>query len=90
MDGHWNFALYKGLGFLQLKDGRHKVLNLNRDDAAGFQLDSTFTHKQQKILAEAGNPGLTMQTDFINILHLCKQPHRCFLRQKLHQKRAWA
>ena len=65
VDPHWSCALYKGLDFLPLKDGRDKVI-LNRDDAAGFRLDSTFTHKQHKILAEAGNPELTTRTDFLN------------------------
>ena len=61
VDAHWSCGLYKGLDFLQLKDGRDKVI-LNRDDAAGFRLDSTFTHKQHK----AGNPELTTRTDFLN------------------------
>ena len=88
VDAHWSCALYKGLDFLQLKEGRDKVI-LNRDDAAGFRLDSTFTHKQHKILAEAGNPELTTRTDFLNkLLRLYKQDHICFWRQKLHQKRA--
>ncbi|CAB4005889.1 Chromatin modification-related YNG2 [Paramuricea clavata] len=66
VDAHWSCALYNGLDFLQLKDGRDKMI-LNRDDAAGFRLDSTFTHKQHKILAEAGNPELTTRTtDFLN------------------------
>ena len=65
VDAHWSCALYKGLDFLQLKDGRDKVI-LNRDDAAGFRLDSTFTHKQHKVLAETGNPELTTRTDFLN------------------------
>ena len=65
VDAHWSCALYKGLNFLQLNDGRDKIV-LNRDDAAGFRLDSTFTHKQHKVLAEAGNPELTTRTDFLN------------------------
>ena len=84
VDAHWSCALYKGLDFLQLKEGRDKVI-LNRDDAAGFRLDSTFTHKQHKILAEAGNPELTARTDFLNKYTATRI---CFWRQKLHQKRA--
>ena len=65
VDAHWSCAFYKGLDYLQLKDGLDKTV-LNRDDAAGFRLDSTFTHKQHKVLAEAGNPELTTYTDFLN------------------------
>ena len=46
-DAHWSSALYKGLDSIQLKDGRNKLL-LNRDDQAGFRLDTTFTHRQGK------------------------------------------
>lgn len=65
VDAHWSCSFYKTLDFLQLKDGRDKVV-LNRDDASGFRLDSTFTHKQHKVLSEAGNPELTTRTDFLN------------------------
>ena len=50
---------------LQLEDGRDKVV-LNRDDAAGFRLDTTYTHKQHKILADAEEPELTTRTDYVN------------------------
>lgn len=49
---------------LQLKDGRDKVV-LNRDDAAGFRLDTTYIHKQHKILADAEQPELTTRTEQI-------------------------
>ncbi|CAB3979644.1 Hypothetical predicted protein [Paramuricea clavata] len=65
VDVHWSCSFYKTLDFLQLKDGQDKVL-LNRDDASGFRLDSTFTHKQHKVLSEAGNPELITRTDFLN------------------------
>ena len=44
-DAHWNTAMYRSLDYLQLKNGTEQVV-LNRDDAAGFRLDTTFTHKQ--------------------------------------------
>ena len=50
---------------LQLEDGRDKVV-LNRDDAAGFRLDTTYTHKQHKILADTEEPELTTRTDYVN------------------------
>ena len=34
-DKHWSSALYRGLNYLQYADGRD-ILNINRDDAAGF------------------------------------------------------
>ena len=51
VDAHWSCSL----DYLQLKDGRDKVV-LHRDDASGFRLDSTFTHKQHKILPEYEKP----------------------------------
>ena len=65
MDAHWSCSFYKNLDFVQLKDGLNKVM-LNRDAAAGFCLDTTFTHKQKTILAEKGNPELTTRTDYLN------------------------
>ena len=65
VDAHWSCSFYKNLDFVQLKDGLNKVM-LNRDDAAGFRLDTTFTHKQKTILAEKGNPELTTRTDYLN------------------------
>ena len=64
-DGHWNNAVYRGLDKLQLKDGLDKVV-LNRDDAAGFRLDTTYTHKQHKGVQLANEPDLTTRTDFVN------------------------
>lgn len=46
-DAHWSNAVYQGLDDLQLKDDWDQV-NVNRGDAAGFRLDTTYTHKQHK------------------------------------------
>ena len=43
-DAHWSSALYRSLNHLQYQDGRH-ILNVNRDDAAGFRLDTMTTHR---------------------------------------------
>ena len=43
VDAHWSYSFYKGLDYLQCK-GAQNMSVLNRDDAAGFRLDSTFTH----------------------------------------------
>ena len=44
-DAHWSNTFYKGLNSIQYKDGRH-IVNINRDDAAGFGLDTLTTSKQ--------------------------------------------
>ena len=46
-DSHWSYCFYKGLDTLQFKDGFDKMI-LNRNDQAGFRLDSTYTHKNHK------------------------------------------
>ena len=62
-DIKWSHSLYKCLDKLQ-KDRQH-ILLLNRDDQAGFRLDSTYTHKSAPSL-NVGNPSLTTHTDFLN------------------------
>ena len=81
-DAQWSCAFYKALDFLQLKDGRDKVV-LNRDDAAGFRLDTTYTHKQHTILADAEKPELIMLT---NMLRFYRQHHICSWEQKAQLK----
>ena len=53
------YKLFKQL----LRDGRG-ILLLNRDDQAGFRLDSTFTHKNYPMLSL--KPTNTTRTDFVN------------------------
>lgn len=65
IDAHWSAALYKGLDMIQLKDGRDKCV-INRDDASGFRLDTTFTHKQHRALADSSSPEITTRTDYVN------------------------
>ena len=59
--------LYKGLDYIQLKDGRDKVV-LNRNDRyqAGFRLDTTFTHKLHKATSLTHQPETTTRTDYVN------------------------
>ena len=64
-DAHWSCSLYKGLDKIQLQDGTDKCV-LNRDDAAGFRLDTTYTHKQNKVLSISASPKVTTRTDFVN------------------------
>ena len=54
--------MYKSLNNLQT-DGKNMVL-VNRDDQAGFRLDSTFTHKNYPSLSV--KPTVTIRTDFLN------------------------
>ena len=43
-DNHWSAALYRNLAYLQYTDGTN-IVNINRDDAAGFRLDTLTTHR---------------------------------------------
>lgn len=62
-DAKWSRSFYKSLDQLQ-QDGQH-ILLLNRDDQAGFRLDSTYTHKNTPSL-NANGPTITTRTDFLN------------------------
>ena len=64
-DAHWNTATYSGLDNLQLKDGKDKVI-FNRDDASGFRLDTTYTHKQHKGVQLIDAPDTTTRVDYVN------------------------
>ena len=57
--------MYTILDYIQLRNGLDKVV-VNPDAAAGFQLDSTFTHKQHAILQDKSKPELTTCPDFLN------------------------
>lgn len=45
-DCHWSSAFYRGLDYVQYSNGTD-ILNVNRDDAAGFHLDTLVTYKRQ-------------------------------------------
>ena len=62
-DTKWSRALYMCLDKLQT-DGSHIFL-LNRDNQAGFHLNSTFTHKNTPSLNVHGST-LTTHPDFLN------------------------
>ncbi len=64
-DAHWSTAFYRNLDFIQLQSGENKVV-INRDDQAGFRLDTTFTHHNKKSISLSGGPTLTARTDFVN------------------------
>ena len=64
-DAHWSGAFYWGLNRIQYTDGKN-TLNINRDDASGFRLDTLSTHKQYKSLTSKGKEVLTTHMDYVN------------------------
>ena len=64
-DKHWSSALYQILNHLQLTDGR-AIVNINRDDAAGFRLDTMASHRLQRTLCVRNKQALTTYTDYVN------------------------
>ena len=50
-DCHWSSALYSGLSVVQLENGAD-IVNLGRDDQAGFRLDTMATHRLQDLGSE--------------------------------------
>ena len=64
-DAHWSATFYKALNGLQYKDGRD-ILNINRDDATGFRLDTLTTCKQYRSPVLHGKDILTTRSDYVN------------------------
>ena len=64
-DSHWSAAFYKGLNSIQLIDGKD-ICNINRDDAAGFRLDTLTTNRQYSTPTVQGREILTTRTDYVN------------------------
>ena len=64
-DAHYSTAVYHGLDYWQLKDGT-RSLDLNRDDAAGFHLVTTFTHKQHASFSTIADPEQATRSDYLN------------------------
>ena len=64
-DFHWSNAFYRGLDYIQLKDGSN-ITVVNRDDASGFHLDTLATHRQYTSPVVAGSEILTTHTDYVN------------------------
>ena len=63
-DCHWSGALYRALDYIQYTDGK-QILNVNRDDASGFHLDTLVTHKQYATPAVRQCDVLTTYTDYV-------------------------
>lgn len=64
-DAHYSTAMYSGLNKLQKKDGTFSLL-LNRDAAAGFRLDTTYTHRQHSVLSLSHDVDVTTRSDYVN------------------------
>lgn len=64
-DCHWSSTLYRNLNLLQYKSGTD-ILNVNRDDQAGFRLDTLTTHHQYSTPVVKGQDVLTTHTDYVN------------------------
>lgn len=64
-DFHWSCALYRGLQYIQMTDGRC-IINVNRDDAASFRLDTLATNRQHSAPAVKGCDVLTTHKDYVN------------------------
>lgn len=60
-DSHWSGALYWTLNVVQYTDGR-SIVNINRDNASGFRLDSMTTHRPMV----KGSYATTTYTDYVN------------------------
>ena len=64
-DAHWSSALYRSLNHLQYQDGRN-ILNVNRDDAAGFRLDTMTTHRLHRTPMVQDSLAKTTYTDYVS------------------------
>ena len=64
-DMHWSASFYKGLQKIQYVDGQN-ILNVNRDDATGFRLDTLTTCKQYTNPTVQGKEILGTRTDYVN------------------------
>ena len=64
-DSHWSGAFYGYLNLLQFTDGEN-VININRDNASSFRLDTLFTHKQFSTLTVGGRAVLGTHIDYVN------------------------
>ena len=64
-DQHWSSSLYGALDKLQHEDGCN-IVNIGRDDQAGFRLDTMATNKQHATLCVKGSEHLTTRTDYVN------------------------
>lgn len=63
-DAHWSAAFYRNLNVIQYTDGRD-IVNINRDDASGFRLDTMATHRLHCTPMVQGSETKTTYTDYV-------------------------
>ena len=63
-DAHWSSAFYRNLNAIQYTDGCH-IVNINRDDASGFRLDTMATHRLHRTPMVQGSEAKTTYTDYV-------------------------
>ena len=64
-DAHWSNALYSSLDAFQYHNGSN-IVNIGRDDQAGFRLDTMASHRLHGTLCVKGHKSLTTRTDYVN------------------------
>ena len=75
---HWSSSFYAALDKIQYKNGRN-IVNIGRDDQAGFLLDTMATHKQHATLCVKGDEHITTRTDMsTNTLPIFMLPSTTF------------
>ena len=85
-DSHWSNSFYKGLNSIRYTDGRG-IVNINRDDAAGFRMYTLTTNNQYANPVVQGDDIITTRTDYINRYPSIIQVHDIiFLAQRQHLK----
>lgn len=64
-DAHYSNAMYSSLDELQKKDGTVSLI-LNRDDAARFRFDTTYTHRRHSALCLSDYVEVTTRAQYVN------------------------
>ena len=80
-DTHWSNELYRSLNVLQLTDGEN-IIFLNRDDAAGFRMDTLTTHNQYSVPVVRGKETINDFTDYVNCYPSVIQRSYNFMKMK--------
>ena len=58
--------MYRTLNVLQYTDGL-PIININRDDASGFRLDTMSTHRLNRTPMVQGSGAKTTYTDYVRV-----------------------
>ena len=86
-DTHLSAAFYNGLNHVQYQDGTN-IVNINRDDAAGFRLDTMAMHRLHRNPVVKGSETLTILIQIMLILiHQFYKPPPTILQQQTQLQR---